>query len=99
MKRAGDIRSQNELADIAGISKSALSEALSDSAVQTTVMPEIHRALGWPKPLLAPPVYVLTLVDLFLRMPELDRGRWLERMRQEVAKRRPADSSATRRAP
>ena len=88
MKSRGELRSQNELAARVGISKSSLSEALSEDAVQTTVMPEIHKALGWPPPLLAPPVYVLELVAVFTRLPEMEQGRWLEMLRQEAVRAR-----------
>lgn len=93
MKQSGEIKSQNELAARAGISKSSLSEALAEDAVQSTVMPEIHKALGWPPPLLAPPVYVLRLVEYFTRLGEFEQGQWLERLRtivdEERARTRP----------
>lgn len=88
MKEAQEIRSQNDLAVRAGISKASLSEALSENAVQTTVMPQIHKALGWPPPLLTPPVYVLRLVEYFTELGELDQGQWLERFRQAVEEER-----------
>jgi lambda repressor-like predicted transcriptional regulator len=86
LKKAGEARSQNEIAEMAGIAKSSLSEALSKSAVQTTVMPEIHKALGWPPPLLCPPLYILALVQLFEQLDERTQGEWLERLRQDVEK-------------
>lgn len=42
--------SQNELARRAHVSKAALSQALNEDSRQTTVMPELHRALGLPPP-------------------------------------------------
>jgi hypothetical protein len=47
-------------------------------------MPQIHKALGWPPPLMCPPIHVLQLVENFQRLSDMDRGRWLERMRNEV---------------
>lgn len=88
MKKTGELRSQNELAERAGISKASLSEALTEGAVQSTVMPQIHKALGWPKPLLAPPIYVLELVESFSQLPQLEQGRILEQMRQAVQQER-----------
>jgi hypothetical protein len=81
---AKEVESQNEVARNAGIAQSSLSGALKKGAVQSTVMREIHKALGWPPPLMCPPVYVLQLVEYFQRLSELDQGRWLERMRNEV---------------
>lgn len=93
LKEAGEVRSQNALAAKAGISNAALSEALSEEAVQTTVMPEIHKALGWPRPLLTPPIYVLHLVEYFERLPAIEQGQWLERLRSEVREERKASES------
>lgn len=84
MKRNKEVRSQNEVAAKAGIAKSSLSEALSEEAVWTTVMPEIHKALGWPPPLMTPPVYILQLVQYFMQLPEIEQGQWLERFKQAV---------------
>lgn len=88
MKASGDLRSQNELAERVGIAKSSLSEALAKGAVQTTVMPQIHKALGWPAPLMTPPTYVLELVAAFTALPPMEQGRWLEQLRQAVARAR-----------
>lgn len=88
MKKAGEVRSQNELATLAGISKASLSEALAEGAVQTTVMPQIHKALGWPPPLLAPPVYLLRLVEAFEQLSDFEQGRWIEQLRQAVDEER-----------
>lgn len=90
MKRIGELRSQNELALRAGISKSSLSEALAADAVQTTVMPQIHKALGWPKPLMTPPNHILRLVEYFETLSEFEQGRQLERLRQIVEEERDA---------
>jgi hypothetical protein len=90
LKAAGEMDSQNDLAARAGIAKSSLSAALKAGAVWSTVMPEIHRALGWPPPLLAPPIHILRLVDVFRRLPEIEQGIQLERLRQIVSAERDA---------
>lgn len=81
----GDLDSQNDLARRAGVSKSSLSETFAADSVQSTVLPQLHRALGWPPPLLCPPTYVLELVELFVALPERQQGEWIERIRQAVA--------------
>lgn len=88
MKAAGEVKSDREVADLAGIAKSSLSEALKDDAVQSTVMPEIHKALGWPKPLMTPPIHILRLVEYFSRLSDLEQGQQLERLRQIVSEER-----------
>lgn len=85
MKKLGEVRSQNAVAKRAGIAPSSLSEALGEDAVQTTVMPEIHKALGWPPPLLCPPIHVLRLVERFEKLDDRTQGEWLERLRNEIA--------------
>lgn len=42
--------SQAEFARRAGISKASLSEALNLDSKQSTLVPAIHKALGWPAP-------------------------------------------------
>lgn len=88
MIRDGEIPSQNAFAKKAGISKASLSEALKPGAKQTAYMPEIHKALGWPMPLRSPPNHVIRLVEFFTELPELEQGRWLEKIRQEVEEER-----------
>lgn len=80
--------SQNELARRAKISKASLSEALTDGAVQTTVMPEIHRALGWPEPPVAFTRDALEMLKLYGEMSERDQGEMLGRARAVVEQRR-----------
>ena len=84
LEDAGEIDGQNGLARKAGISKSSLSTTLKKGAKWSTVMPELHKALGWPAPLRCPPIHVLQLVDAFLRMPEIQQGIELERLRGRV---------------
>lgn len=78
--------SQNELARRAKISKSSLSEALDDGSVQTTVMPQIHKALGWPQPPLALSPDTLELIALYNQMDARDQGAMVERARANVEK-------------
>jgi transcriptional regulator with XRE-family HTH domain len=80
--------SQNELARRAHISKSALSEALMSGAVETTVMPEIHKALGWPMPQIVLHPDRLELLALYEEMSEFDKGASLERLRSQSAMRK-----------
>lgn len=78
---------QNELARRAHISKAALSMALNADSLQTTVMPEIHKALGWDVPQLAPMTAdAQELLKLYAQMSEFDRGRMIERARGDVEK-------------
>ena len=42
--------SHAELARRAHVSKASLSEALSKNSTQSTLVPAIHKALGWPAP-------------------------------------------------
>jgi lambda repressor-like predicted transcriptional regulator len=76
--------SQNELARRAKISKASLSEALADGAIQSTVMPEIHRALGWPVPSALFTRDALELLALYDQMSERDQGALVERARNAV---------------
>lgn len=84
LKRRGEIRSQNDLAAKAGIAKSSLSEALSEESVQSTVMPDIHRALGWPPPLMCPPVHILQLVEYYESLSPFEQGQQLEKLRAKM---------------
>lgn len=45
-----EITSDAAFAKSAGIVKSSFSEALKATSVQSTVMPQINAALGWPRP-------------------------------------------------
>ena len=78
---------QNELARRAKISKAALSMALNADSTQTTVMPEIHKALGWDVPQLAPMTAdAQELLKLYAQRSDFDRGRMVERARSDVEK-------------
>ncbi len=88
LKRQKEIRGQNDLARRAGIGMSTISEALADEAVGTAKMPEIHRALGWPPPLLCPPIYILEMADHFEKLSDIRKGEWLEKLRHAAAEER-----------
>ena len=77
--------SQNQLARDAGISKSSLSEALDEAAVQTTVMPQIHKALGWKEPptTFAPDHFEASA--LYAALSDFDRGDMLAQLRAKVS--------------
>ena len=76
--------SQNELARRAQISKAAMSEALVKGAVQTTVMPEIHRALGWPAPPTDFSPDSLEMLAMYDSLDERGKGAQMERLRMEL---------------
>lgn len=76
--------SQNELARRAKISKAAISEALNEDSVQTTVMPQINKALGWHVPPVTLSPDQLELLALYDQMPERDQGAMVERARSNV---------------
>lgn len=77
---------QNELARRAKISKTSLSDALNEASVQTTVMPAIHKVLGWEPPPLALTPDTLELLALYEQMSERDQGAMVERARANVEK-------------
>lgn len=82
--------SQNELARRAKISKAAMSEALDAESVQTTVMPAIHKALGWPAPPTDFSPDSLEMLAMYEGLDERGKGAQMERLRMEheQAKRR-----------
>lgn len=49
-KNRDDVTSDKTFAKVAHVSPTALSESLNKESVQSTIMPEINVALGWPKP-------------------------------------------------
>jgi len=69
--------SQNELARRAKISKAAISKALAPDSVQTTVMPQIHRVLGFDPPPTQFSPDGLEMLALWEQMSDLDRGKML----------------------
>lgn len=71
-------------ARLAKISKASLSEALDDGSTQTTVMPDIHKALGWDPPRLVLAQETLELLTQWDNMGEFERGQLLERARQSA---------------
>ena len=89
LERIGEMKiSQNELARRARISKASMSDALADGAVQTTVMPQIHKVLGWDPPPTGFAPDALELLALYTQMSERDQGALVERARQDVANRK-----------
>ncbi len=76
--------SQNELARRAKISKASLSDALDKDSIQTTVMPAIHKALGWDPPPTGFAPDALELLALYTQMSERDQGALIERARTDV---------------
>jgi lambda repressor-like predicted transcriptional regulator len=80
--------SQNELARRAKIAKSSLSAALADGSVQTTVMAQIHKVLGWDPPPTQFSPDAMELVALYEQMPEHDRGELIGRARERVRQAR-----------
>lgn len=79
---------QNELARRAKISKGSLSEALDPGSIQTTVMAEIHVALGWDVPPTGFEPEALELLKLYSQMSERDQGAMIERARNSVENRK-----------
>lgn len=89
LERLDDLNiTQNELARRARVSKASLSEALTEGAVQSTLVPVIHKALGWPVPpgVLNPDA--LELLALYDQMSERDQGAMVERARAVIETKR-----------
>lgn len=82
--------SQNELARRAKISKAAMSEALDAESVQTTVMPAIHKALGWPVPPVDFSPDSIEILAMYDSLDERGKGALMERLRieRELMRRR-----------
>lgn len=81
---------QNELSRRAKISKTSLSQALSDASLQAAFLPEIHKALGWLVPPLVFSQDALEMLAQYEALDEFERGVQLERLRTkaEEARRR-----------
>lgn len=77
--------SQNQLARDAKISKASLSEALAIGAVQTTVMPQIHKALGWPSPPTSFAPDHFEAAAIYAALPDFDRGDIMAQLRSRLA--------------
>lgn len=82
--------SQNELARRAKIAKSSLSAALAPESVQTTVMAEIHKVLGWDPPPTQFSPDAMELIALYEQMNDLDRGEMIGAARERVRQKRVA---------
>jgi predicted transcriptional regulator len=81
--------SQNELARRAKIARSSLSKTLSPESQQTTVMAQIHKALGWDPP----PTITndsLELMRILEQLTERDQGEILGLARERLAARKRA---------
>jgi hypothetical protein len=75
---------QSELGRRISKGRSVISEMLGEDSVQSPLVPDVHKALGWPPPLLTPPIHILQMVDVFQRLDPLTQGQWMERMRHAV---------------
>ena len=84
----GKAMSEAKFAKRAGIAKSSLSEALSPTSVQTSVMPQIHAALGWEPPRLVIAPDTLEALAQFDALSDFKKGEMLEKLRAEAARER-----------
>ena len=82
--------SQNELARRAKIRQSSLSAALAADSVQTTVMPEIHKALGWDPPPTQFSPDAMELLALYEQLAERDQGELIGELREKLRAARAA---------
>ncbi len=76
--------SQNELARRAKIRPSTVSAALAAASGQTTVMAEIHKALGWDPPPTRFAPDGLEALAIYEQLADLDRGELLGEMRAKL---------------
>jgi hypothetical protein len=89
LKREEKIKSDTDFAvNHAKISKAALSEALKPGRVETNVMIEIHKGLGWPPPAKGLHPKVLEFLYLFIKLDDGTRGEMLGELRERVARAR-----------
>lgn len=73
---------QQDLANAIGCSQPTLSHLLSGVATSSSLVPQIHKALGWAPPRAdVPSGDVGELLKIWDRLTELDRARLLERAR------------------
>ncbi len=80
--------SDAKFAERAGIAKSSLSEALAPESIQTSVMPQIHEALGWDPPRLVIAPDTLEVLKHWDALSDFSKGSMLEKLKAEVAKER-----------
>lgn len=90
--------SQNQLARDAKIAKSSLSEALAEGAVQTTVMREIHKALGWKAPPTTFSPDRFEALSLYASLGDFDRGEMLGDLKARVDAKKKAAAGSRRKA-
>jgi len=91
--------SDAKFAKLAGIAKSSLSEALAPESTQTSVMPQIHQALGWEEPRLVIAPDTLEALAQWDSLGEFARGAMLEKLRAEATKERSRREAEERRGP
>lgn len=77
-----EIKSDAALAKKAGIVRATLNEALLPDSVQSTVMPQINKALGWPTPVVLSTPDDLEIWAMFDGLDDFELGKALERARE-----------------
>lgn len=83
-----EITSRASFARKAKIGKSSLTEALDDASIQSTVMPEINAALGWPAPRVLSTPDELELWSAVEALSDRDLGRLLGMAESTLARLR-----------
>jgi hypothetical protein len=81
-----------ELTRRVGCGRTAMWQMMQPGAVETGWMPEVHKVLKWDPPVNSNDQFEAELIAAFRRLPDVDKGRELERMRQKAEQR-----AATRR--
>ncbi len=89
--------SQNELARRAHISKAAISQALAPDSMQTTVMAEIHKVLGWDPPPTQFSPDAMELLALYEQMGDRDQGELLGELKTKLRSAKTAAELRKRR--
>lgn len=82
----------------AKIKKNSLQDALADDGVQTPMMPDINRALGWRVPRVLCLPDELEIWAAVEELSDFERGRMLERARATAVKMR-EDAAASPKKP
>lgn len=72
---------QNELARRVGCAQSSLATLLGPIAKQSSIVPAIHKALGWPPPGVPVGPDAAELLDLFVQLPDEIRAATLAQVR------------------
>lgn len=84
--KSSEIKSKATFATSAGIAKSSLTAALKSGSIQSTVMPQINAALGWPAPRVLSTPDELEIWAAAEAMSEREVGRLIERAEASIAK-------------